>query len=106
MKPTNLREALDAIQEMLADSRYSEDLWNVLVALRGPDSRNRRLKYATTAIIRSVAFPKRPCSALSVFGTDSPKLARRRKKMFRSKADANHFREHVRDAFSSLDLEL
>lgn len=104
--PKSLREALDKIQEMLNGKTYSEDLWNVLVALRGPDSRDRKIKNATTAVIRTAAFPKQPCSALSVFGKDEPMLAARRKMLFRKKADLNHFREHVNDAFESLGLNL
>lgn len=104
--PKNLREALDTIQDMLSGKKYSEDLWNVLVALRGPDSRNRKVKSATTAVIRSMAFPKQPCSALSIFGSDSKEMASRRKKLFKNREDHTHFREHVRDAFQSLELEL
>ena len=106
MTPKTLRGALNQIQRMLSGTEYSEDLWNTLVALRGPDSRNRKLKSATTAVIRSAAFPKRPCDYLSVFGTDSKRLATRRRDMFRNKEDNNHFREHTRDAFASLNLSL
>lgn len=101
MRPKNLRQALDQIQEMLDGQKYSMDLWNVLTALRGPDSRDRKIKYATTALIRSAAFPKRPCEDLSVFGDDAPHLVERRREM----QDLNHFREHVKDAFDSLDLK-
>ena len=101
-----LRGALDQIQAMLSGKPYSEDLWNVLVGLRGPDSRDRKLKSATTLVIRDAAFPTHPCSLLSFFGKDRKDLAARRKKMFAKKEDANHFREHVRDAFESLGLNL
>lgn len=101
MQPKNLRQALDYIQEMLDGKSYSMDLWNVLTALRGPDSRDRKIKYATTALIRSAAFPKRPCEDLSVFGDDAPHLAQRRRDI----RDLNHFREHVKDAFDSLGLD-
>ncbi len=104
--PRNLRQALDQIQEMLTGKPYSEDLWNILVALRGPDSRNRKVKNATTAVIRSAAFPKQPCSALSIFGKDGPEMAGRRRELFRTKSDLNHFREHIFAAFSSLGLKL
>jgi hypothetical protein len=100
MRPKTLRGALNQIQEMLSGKDYSMDLWNVLVALRGPDSRNRKIKYATTALIRSAAFPKRPCEDLSVFGEDAPHLVQRRLGI----QDLNHFREHVKDAFDSLGL--
>lgn len=101
MRPRTLRQALDFIQEMLSDRSYSLELWNVLTALRGPDSRNRKIKYATTALIRSAAFPKRPCEDLSVFGVDSPALAERRREIH----DLNHFQEHAKDAFDALGLK-
>jgi len=104
--PRTLRAALDEIQDMLDGKSYSGELWDVLTALRGPDSRNRKIKYATTAVIRSAAFPKRPCEERSVFGKDSAKLAKRRKSLFETKVDNNHFREHVRDAFAALGLKL
>ncbi len=100
-KPKSLRAALDQIQEMLDGQNYSMDLWNILTALRGPDSRNKKLKYATTALIRSAAFPRRPCEDLSVFGDDAPHLVERRRVM----QDLNHFREHVKAAFDSLGLK-
>ena len=106
MVPKTLRGALDQIQDMLSGKSYSEDLWNVLVGLRGPDSRDRKLKSATTLVIRDAAFPKHPCSLLSFFGRDRKDLAARRKKMFKQREDANHFREHVKDAFESLKLDL
>jgi hypothetical protein len=107
VKPKNLRQALDAIQEMLLDRRYSAELWDLMVSLRGPDSRDRKLKNCTTALIRTAAFPKRPCLERSVFAVkDTPELAKRRKKLFKTKAGDNHFRDHVRDSFLALGLEL
>jgi len=106
MSPRTLRAALDQIQDMLDGRSYSADLWDILTALRGPDSRNRKAKNATTALIRSAAFPKRPCEDRSIFGTDSPRLAKRRRKLFRKRRDLNHFRDHIRDAFAALGLTL
>ncbi len=105
-QPKTLREALDRIQEMLTKQPYSADLWDILSAIRGPDSRNRSLKRAATAVIRQAAFPKRPCEDRSIYGKDSKSLAVRRKRMFQQREDYNHFREHVRDAFKSLGLSL
>lgn len=104
--PTNLREALSQIENMLSGKKYSAALWDVLVALRGPDSRNRRIKNATTTIIRSAAFPSRPCEERSIFGEDAENLCRRRRSLFANREDNNHFREHVRDAFEALGLKL
>jgi len=105
MTPKTLRGALNQIQEMLR-ADYSGDLWDILVALRGPDSRDRKLKYATTAIIRQAAFPKRPCETRSVFGTDNKTMAERRRSLFANREDKNHFREHTRDSFEALGLSL
>lgn len=92
---------------MLDGQSFSADLWDVLVALRGPDSRNRKLKNATTALIRSKAFPKQPCLERSVFALkDTPELAQRRSRLFATKRDNNHFREHIKDAFAALNLQI
>jgi len=106
MLPKTLRGALDSIQKMLDGQPYSLELWNVLTALRGPDSRNTRIKYATTAVIRQAAFPKKPTDASSVFCSDSLLRATRRQEMFHNREDLNHFREHVRDAFAALGLQI
>ena len=104
--PKTLRGALNQIQRLLTKQPYSADLWDILVALRGPDSRNRKIKHATTAVIRQAAFPARPCEDRSVFGKDSLQLAARRRSLFANREDNNHFREHTRDAFESLGLSL
>jgi hypothetical protein len=104
MKP-ELRRALDKIQDMLDGKSYSAELWDILVALRGPDSRNRKVKNATTALIRTKAFPKRPCLERSVFAIrDTAELAKRRQVLLSQ--ESNHFREHVTDAFAALGLKL
>jgi len=106
MAPKTLRQALDAIEEMLTDKPYSAQLWDLLASIRGPDSRNRKIKNATTCVIRSAMFPSRPCEERSIFGQDSERLAKRRRKLFRKRKDQNHFREHVRDAFLALELSI
>ena len=103
----DLRRALDTIQDMLDGKSFSAELWDILVALRGPDSRDRKIKSATTALIRTAAFPKQPCLERSVFAIkDTAELARRRRSLFATKHDNAHFREHVRDAFAALGLKL
>jgi hypothetical protein len=104
--PKTLRGALRQIEQLLTKQSYSADLWDILSAIRGPDSRNRRLKHATTTIIRSAAFPKRPCEERSFYGEDSAKRAEIRTRVFKSKGDQNHFRQHVEAAFTSLGLSL
>ena len=106
MKPKTLRVALNLIQDMLDGQEYSAALWDLLACVRGPDSRNRKIKNATTCVIRSAMFPSRPCEERSIFGQDSERLAKRRRKLFRKRRDLNHFRDHIRDAFAALGLTL
>jgi hypothetical protein len=105
--PKTLRGALRQIQAMLTKQKYSADLFDILSAIRGPDKRNPRLKMATTCLIRTAAFPNKPCQYRSFYLTgDNEKLARLRRRMMRDKKNHPHFREHVRDAFGALGLQL
>lgn len=53
------RQMLDEIDEYLAvGDAYSQQLWDVLCALRGPDQPRDEQKDVTTAPIRSAAFPR------------------------------------------------
>ena len=104
-QPADLRGALDLIDTLLR-AEYGHDLWNILTALRGPDSRNRGIKYATTCVIRNAAFPGRPTNGLSVFKDDCPLYAKRRERLFDEHEESNHFREHIQDAFDSLGMTI
>jgi hypothetical protein len=106
MIPKTLRGALNQIERMLRGRPYSGDLWDIMSCVRGPDSRNKRIKHATTTIIRSAAFPSRPCEERSFYGEDSAKRAEIRKRLFKNKEDFNHFRQHCEAAFDALDLKL
>jgi len=54
-----VRETLDVIDNVLCGNDGAAwKLWDVLSALRGPDTGNFVLKRSTTAPIRRVAFPK------------------------------------------------
>ena|SRR5208282_2399179 len=106
MTPSTLRGALRAIEKMLTKQSYSADLWDILSAIRGPDSRVRKVKHATTTVIRSAAFPSRPCEERSFYSEDSAEKVEIRKKLFKNKEDLNHFRQHVEAAFDSLGLKL
>lgn len=58
---SSVREMLDAIDTFFVtkNEQESEELWDVLTALRGPDSKeDRNLKPSTTVHIRIAAFPK------------------------------------------------
>ena len=104
--PVSLRGALRQIERMLTKQSYSADLWDILSAIRGPDSRNKTLKHATTTVIRSVAFPSRPCEERSFYSDDSEKKSEIRKRLFKNKEDFNHYRQHISAAFDALDLSL
>ena len=104
--PKTLRGALRQLERMLTKQTYSGDLWDVISAIRGPDSRNKRLKHATTTVIRRAAFPSRPCEERSFYGEDSAKRAEIRKRLFKNKEDFNHFRQHCEAAFDALQLSL
>jgi hypothetical protein len=71
--PTTALEVLDIIDTLLAQrNRESRYLWGVLTALRGPDSADESLKVATTAGIRTAAFP-----LTAVVASPSPGLTSR-----------------------------
>lgn len=53
----SLKEALAALDKWAYCNAQGQDLWNVLTALRGPDSFSGELKNSTTAIIRHHALP-------------------------------------------------
>lgn len=62
------REILDKIDEFLAKGNAdSQDLWDILTALRGPDSEND-IKHVTTIPIRNTALPKTTKVAISSWG--------------------------------------
>lgn len=63
------REILDKIDEFLVQrNTNSQDLWDILTALRGPDSEHNDIKHVTTVPIRSAAFPKTAKVAASDYG--------------------------------------
>lgn len=59
---TRVREALDAVQEVLEEGPFSNetgDMMNLLSVLRGPDNPKLswQLKQVTTAVFRAAIFP-------------------------------------------------
>lgn len=59
-RPKTARQVLDAIDAYMVDSgvKDSGQLWDVLTALRGPDSQSFGLKHDITCPIRRAAFPR------------------------------------------------
>lgn len=122
--PQTARDMLDLIDRFLykhsrTNNRLNEgaELWNVLTALRGPDSvlNKGSIKEISTSLIRAKAFPKMAsCNGGILPATfASPSDTRRvsmnaviaaTDKVHESKWDRSHFYEHVRLAATSLDL--
>lgn len=105
--PKNLRQALDIIEELLSEHDYSSPLWDVLTALRGPDSGDDSVKYATTCVIRTAAFPSHPYGSNgSLYFSDDATKVKKRIDLLAHNGDSAHFRRHLREAFDALDLKL
>jgi hypothetical protein len=109
--PTTALEVLDIIDTLLArENRESRYLWNVLTALRGPDSEDEPLKVATTAGIRTATFPLTAAAALTLSEGLTSRFANGA--LFghrpvidvtqKGKGDSLHFWRHVVDAAHTL----
>lgn len=104
----NLAEILDLIDEYLRYSDVSGGLWDVLSALRGPDSQDIELKTSTTIYIRGAAFPlsaqadrkeSKMFPAQIVHGVKDHHLVSIRDFV---KTDSDHFSTHIRYAVLNL----
>lgn len=114
-----VRGILNEIDRFLArNDDESKKLWEVLVALRGPDSDVDSDKYATTAIVRKTAFPKafsKPydwnaeitrqnlVASNGAFGAKDNERAVERRKQLELKG-YSHFTSHAKRAFYVLNL--
>lgn len=107
---TKLRKMLDLIDEVLAqDTAKAEALWNVLCAMRGPDSGVGDLKERTTVVVRTTAFPRTAKIARDSYGCCNGAQFGASQAVFRiKKADdlskQGHFLRHVRLAADALGL--
>lgn len=106
---SELKTLLNTIDIYLltGDENESRRLWNILAALRGPDTPDSNdLKDVTTSVIRATAFPLtakqsngnggRLCA--SMVGDDSDRASRRKL------LSSSHFILHAQSAFHALDL--
>lgn len=108
--PRTVRGLLNVIDQFLSDgtigSEKKQEVWDVLTGLRGPDDpRLGSRKTATTAVIRSKAFPLTRdgtfISKLMMFSHhDGPANVIDRKRT----SGNNHFWTHARHAFRGLRL--
>lgn len=113
---TEVRDILNKIDDILVkDDQASQQLWDVLSALRGPDNGSATEKTPTTCVLRGKAFPKTLTRSMSNFqenigGThgalyerDRPGFAEDRRKIFYDYRKG-HFEQHTRRAFLALGL--
>lgn len=113
MHKKSYRVMLEMIVDFMnkADEDDSRKLWDVLTALRGPDSDALKLKDATTAVVRH------KLGLLSrgnfITAKDSPEAAAHRNESMPREnryggyylRDYNHFSHHAYQAFKALGLE-
>lgn len=111
-EPVTCRAVLDLIREFYLSEDVSDDekgsLWDVLSALRGPDSESADMKDTTTAVIRQAAFGDLFDEFPAIMHRDDKEGAVYRGKMesamHRGKGNA-HFYRHARAAFHALELD-
>lgn len=116
-----LRDILDVIDNYLSgtdlkgnviSSADSQELWDILSALRGPDvTEDKPIKLATTAVIRAVAFPETAKLSHSDGGKvcasmvkDDAKLQSQRTRWADHGLGTIHFRGHIISALRALDI--
>lgn len=98
-KETTAKDILAMIDEWSLNASYPEkrNLWDILSALRGPDSDNEELKERTTTVIRSKAF--------SNFGKECAWFAPRGVKIqMNGTEDQKHFIGHIKMAANALGI--
>ena len=98
-----LRAQLDTIDGWLQEGNENAGkLWEVLTALRGPDSGDMIVKNATTIHIRAAAFPRtaqnHTLPAKFAIAGDEPSLNE-------SLAGGGHFASHVYFALRTLGIK-
>ena len=108
-----LKKLLDQIDTFLAKSPNAQELWDILTALRGPDSGYPDLKDATTAVIRKHALPKtyqqkyagayHPGEIPAILREDCGEAVSFRKD-WSPPNRGSHFWVHTMRAFRTLDL--
>lgn len=113
----DVRDILNKIDDTLSkNDQSSNQLWDVLTSLRGPDNEDSYLKAATTLLVRSAAFPKTASVAFvndtdgiagvhgALYGTDNDYNTRLRRASQQCVSEHLHFYHHVHTAFIALSL--
>lgn len=103
------RTALQLIREI---DRWSETaeltevhrLWDILTAMRGPDSDDIDIKYETTARVRHLAFPALAGRAGAIVrgGADDMERLEDEVKSAHFRQESWHFRRHIEMALRAL----
>lgn len=105
--PETTREVLELIENFAkhiqGKKESSRDLWNILAALRGPDSDDFTLKLQTTAHIRAAALPclARSNGAYANQGTHW-KYRSYEEPTYKTKGSSGHFASHIFCAVNAL----
>lgn len=102
-----MEELKRIVQFLRRDDSQSQELWRVLTALRGPDDGSYIVKDATTAVLRhALGLNNEDNGAITT--PDSEEQIKVRSKIFAglTLSTSGHFRAHIRDAFSALNLNL
>jgi len=104
-----LRKSLKTLDELLS-RKYGCLLFDVLSALRGPDSDNNDVKKAATGLIRGKAFPRVLSKSddndlgLVVTHEDNEDLVNVRRDLENNREESRHFLNHAHLAFKHLGL--
>lgn len=101
----SFRKMLDQIDKfLLAGDDQALKLWNVLSALRGPDSGDYNIKESFTEVIRTAAFPATAQSGARNIPATFAYRDYKTNLGTRQEAQPSHFRSHARAAFEALGL--
>lgn len=107
-KALTLRQVLNVIDVALAKKNdTSTKVWDVLTALRGPDSGAEYMKKETgTVYVRHAAFPKTSKKADENFGylNGAQFSAGAHALVVPSRSEGGHFNGHLRRAAEALEL--
>lgn len=108
-KPKTAAQLIDVIDDFLTEAYQDEGeyefwkAWNLLTALRGPDSGDETVKFNTTAILRGLIFPKLTKKMMG--SVLAPLVVREKSSLSEVRFSGDeepHFRMHIRYAMECL----
>lgn len=98
------QQTIGAVKSLFASFSVSKEeklkVWSILVALRGPDSKNKALKEATTNVIRYHLFGSTVVNGTTI-RSNADSYTR---EQVRRNARQDHFVKHAKKAFEALGL--